>query len=364
MSKYNRVIIVGNGFDLACGLKSSYHDFILDIIKNGYSEAIKKGVYTSEFFDLIYEKMNDETSDFDLNKIENENDFKKLINYFKGSKYFKTRYLNKLFQKIIYTDSKNWIDIESFYFKELRIIWELIKLHPEKENDLISDVTRLNEELSQISNALKKYLKSLNFNRNDFMIKNSSLTDRLYEKLRNDDIKYLPLEYKPENDPEKVLILNFNYTEFAGKYLSKNNSIYITLHGSLTDYSNDIVFGYGDDTNEIYQQMEASGHSEFLEKIKSFQYGRDEKYHKLLNFIAGQNFEVFILGHSCGLSDKTLLKTIFEHKNCYAIKAFHYGGETDHFYKRMAIARHFDDKISMRQKVLHYDQYFEVTQFK
>ena len=29
----NRLIIVGNGFDLAHGLKTSYHDFILDYFK-------------------------------------------------------------------------------------------------------------------------------------------------------------------------------------------------------------------------------------------------------------------------------------------------------------------------------------------
>lgn len=40
----NRLIIIGNGFDLAHGLKTSYHDFILDFLKENCTKAMKEGV--------------------------------------------------------------------------------------------------------------------------------------------------------------------------------------------------------------------------------------------------------------------------------------------------------------------------------
>ena len=39
----NRIILVGNGFDLAHGLKSSYKDFVLDLIKQKIAQAFQEG---------------------------------------------------------------------------------------------------------------------------------------------------------------------------------------------------------------------------------------------------------------------------------------------------------------------------------
>jgi hypothetical protein len=75
-------------------------------------------------------------------------------------------------------------------------------------------------------------------------------------------------------------------------------------------------------------------------------------------------FEVFIVGHSCGLSDRTLLKTIFEHDNCIGIKIYHRGNEYDHFQKNIAISRHFTDKAKLRDKILPFDQHAAIPQSK
>ena len=101
---------------------------------------------------------------------------------------------------------------------------------------------------------------------------------------------------------------------------------------------------------------------ELLKKIKSFQYPRTHNYHNLLNYLEVSEFDVFIMGHSCGLSDRTLLKTIFEHPNCLAIQVFHYQGENEHFYKRIEISRHFNNKVLMRERVLPYDQFASIPQ--
>lgn len=61
-----------------------------------------------------------------------------------------------------------------------------------------------------------------------------------------------------------------------------------------------------------------------------------------------------MIGHSCGLSDRTLLREIFEHKRCHKIKLFFYeenDGITDFFEKSVEVMRHFENKNLVRQRV-------------
>ena len=74
-----------------------------------------------------------------------------------------------------------------------------------------------------------------------------------------------------------------------------------------------------------------------------------------MNFIDTRPFDVLVVGHSLGLSDRVLLKSIFEHQHCKAIRLFHRGSEEDYFLKGIALSRHFDDKLKMRRKVVPFD---------
>ena len=141
------------------------------------------------------------------------------------------------------------------------------------------------------------------------------------------------------------------------------------IHGDVNDIFNPIIFGYGDDTGGEYKELENMNEIELLKKIKSFQYPKTHNYHKLLNFIESEEFDVFVVGHSCGLSDRTLLKTIFEHKNCLAIQIFHYkqslkDADQEHFEKRIEISRHFSDKVLMRERILPFDPFCHIPQTK
>jgi hypothetical protein len=67
------------------------------------------------------------------------------------------------------------------------------------------------------------------------------------------------------------------------------------------------------------------------------------------------------MGHSCGLSDRTLLNTLFEHENCVSIKVFyHQETETKDNYSDVVrnISRNFNNKAVMREKVVN-KQYCE-----
>ena len=75
-----------------------------------------------------------------------------------------------------------------------------------------------------------------------------------------------------------------------------------------------------------------------------------------MNFINEKEYDVMVVGHSLGVSDRVLLKTLFEDDNCKLITLFH-RGEDSHFRKRIAASRHFDDKLKMRGKIKPYDEY-------
>lgn len=62
------------------------------------------------------------------------------------------------------------------------------------------------------------------------------------------------------------------------------------------------------------------------------------------------------MGHSCGLMDRTLLNTIFEHENCRSIKVFYHQREdgSDNFTEiAQNISRHFNNKKVMRSKIVN-----------
>jgi hypothetical protein len=73
--------------------------------------------------------------------------------------------------------------------------------------------------------------------------------------------------------------------------------------------------------DDDYKVIENLGNNEYLKNFKSFQYLQNSNYNDLL-FVDSKRFQVLIMGYSCGLSDRTLLNTIFEH-NCRSIRFYY-----------------------------------------
>lgn len=48
----NRLIIVGNGFDLAHKMKTSYKDFLLDYLKTSFVKACTHNKYDDELIEV------------------------------------------------------------------------------------------------------------------------------------------------------------------------------------------------------------------------------------------------------------------------------------------------------------------------
>ncbi len=161
--------------------------------------------------------------------------------------------------------------------------------------------------------------------------------------------------------PNDILFLNFNYTNTAQLYIKpryRNQENHI--HGEISN-PRSIIFGYGDELDEKFKELKEHKNNACLSHIKSIRYLEAPNYRNMLSFIESEPFQVIILGHSCGNSDRTLLNTIFEHPNCVSIKPYYYVTDkekgTDNYTELVQhISRNFNDMKLMRDKVVNKTQ--------
>jgi hypothetical protein len=240
---------------------------------------------------------------------------------------------------------KNWVDIENYFYSELKNCW------PGSRN--VKGLDQLNASLNAVLNQLEIYLSTID-------VKNfiPDYSDIFGSKILKDDI--VNSKVKSDELPYYSMALNFNYTGTVEKYLGgigmgPDNNIDINyIHGQLNHRKNPLIFGFGDELDDDYLKMEHTNNNGFFEHIKSFGYFKTSNYHNLIRFIESEEYQVYTLGHSCGLSDRTLLNMIFEHENCKSIKIYYHGDEHQNDHKRLTqeISRHFKDKVAMRKKIV------------
>ena len=343
----NDLYLIGNGFDLAHGLKTSYNDFLL-----WYFNDFLKQLWTQkEFADKLvkieclgtrYQVPCDFISITDL------------INWLEKHNY--RRSSHAFFDSIINNHTnKKWVDIEYEYYTALIDIYKRFeKTGLSRDKNIDKELDLLNNCFDSIKKKLVEYLQSIKFNSKQ---ENSHIESILLEGTGNES------QYRGDK-----LFVNFNYTKTLELYTSKNfpaNDNQLNIHGELNNQSNPIIFGYGDEMDPHYEKIENLNNNDFLKNIKSFGYFKTSNYQQVIRFIAGdgRRFVVKILGHSCGLSDRILLNTIFEHPNCKAIKIYYYQKsetENDYFEKTQEISRHFkaSGKGDMRTRIVPFSHLF------
>ena len=155
--------------------------------------------------------------------------------------------------------------------------------------------------------------------------------------------------------PDYIMLLNFNYTNTADMYLKNLVSFVNHIHGTL-EKPNNMIFGYGDELDDNFKKLLDSNENECLRNVKSIKYQESDNYRNILGFIESAPFQVCIMGHSCGNSDRTLLNTLFEHKNCISIKPYYYIKEdgTDSYLELVQnISRNFTNMKLMRDRVVN-----------
>ena len=330
----NKLFLIGNGFDLAHGLKTRYSDFLLWYLNEITGKVLIRPPY---FEDGLVKLELHASPPKDFCSITEFNEF------LKGNGQLKCK--NDFFKRLIDISTDfNWVDIEYEYYKELRKAYDLV-FNDIRTLDYMKDV---NDCLKQIKEKLIEYLQTIKIEKPNRQIENHFFHD--FSEMDFDDYK--------------VLYLNFNYTNtidlYSQQLYSDNVSqIVINIHGEIRNPENPIIFGYGDEMDEYYSKIENLNINEFLENMKSFGYHKTRNYKGLKNFLDDDEYKVSIMGHSCGLSDRVLLNSIFCNKkeHCKEIRIFYYlkpDGQNDFIEKTMEISRHFplSEKDRMRNIIV------------
>ena len=342
----NRIILIGNGFDLAHGLNTRYKDFIDDFWNRMKKIIVFHGIPYKD--DII----NISTLDYGINfkrlsDVNGYNWLKKMVEMGKGQNSYEkdliTMEHKNTFLKTITEKSglENWVDIEEEYYRAL---------NESLSDKRGTDVEKLNNDFLLIKTELENYLKT---QKSSDVSKSEDIERNIFSEIKlNNFIR------KPTNAQlNKILLLSFNYTKTEERYLRNNNGITETIHihGELDSNDNPIIFGYGDEIGEEYKNIENKNDNRYLENIKSIKYFETDNYKRLLQFIESGEYQIFIMGHSCGNSDRVLLNMLFEHKNCLSIKIFYHKEDeyTDDFsYVVRNMSRNFTDKLLMRKIVV------------
>lgn len=409
----NRVILIGNGFDLAHGLPTRYVDFI-----DWYWEECVKSLR------LCHQKTwSDKLCTFTLKSDTTWNCFfftnvgthnvpkgsELVMAFSEQPQVFEIKY-STFFERISSSIAeKGWVDIENEYYAILQSL----------QTDNAYDCPKeLNEELDYLKTKLAEYLHAVQSSIKQDTLSISTLKDMLLEpihpceiavsakKLLDEFVKRrlyydetdwrdlwaswnktwgactssfmsnLKKDYEqrivkegiesildsqiPKNFllPDRLLLLNFNYTRTADAYLAWDEEhlhLINHIHGELSN-PDGMIFGYGDELDEDYKSILRLNDNEYLRAIKSVRYLETENYRQMLSFIESAPYQIYIMGHSCGSSDRTLLNTLFEHRNCVSIKPFYYKTSkgTDNYMDIVQnISRNFTDMKLMRDRVVN-----------
>ncbi len=374
-----KLILVGNGCDLAMGLPTSYSDFMLWFTRKYLLKALEKEPLpkNSPFKNGIikYETSKMQGRAFVLDNvlgifipysIDQGEDSIEIIKRVKECHSFKdlktvinefniyishTNISNKyrsLIQSVIVRGLNGWVDIEELFYTRLK---EIIK----SGERTVKYVKSLNQEMERLTLELNEYLLS-QVEPHIFKIPNRTKA-KIAKQFRE------PIPPEPGNSccsseiakDKNIFLINFNYTDsLLGDPFHDFKHIHI--HGHSIDDSSEIVFGYGDEMDDSYKMIENLNKNEYLRKFKSFGYFQYSQYRQLLSIVNSGSFDVVIYGHSCGLSDRVLLNEIFEHKNCRYIRVYYYRDKNDYIDKTMNISRHFNSNQLMRQRVINFQE--------
>ena len=375
----NDIIILGNGFDLAHGLKTGYKDYVRAmLIDSLFLKVGFHGIYKDSPFKLSGSINN---SGLDLGVLEQfdkkENrELCELYNSLLGpSEDDESRFIGRIIEDF---ESKGWVDLEETFFS-------ILKESITEEGIDKARIKALNEQMKGLGQSLRKYLATLE------QPAPSEDIRTLFEQIKKEQIgrahslsqqiKVAPDESRVEAPSMEVIdglagitVLTFNYTDTCEALYKDTLTIntgdlpvhladyfptkgipptFIHIHGSLKE--EDIVLGYGDETTDMFRELEDANDNELTKYFKSFYYMQNPRYRQFFEVLERGPFRLHLMGHSCGLSDRVLLSSIFNHPNLEDVRIYYHDrGEdgNDYFQLCQNISRHFHDKHAMRRKIL------------
>jgi len=367
----NRIVLVGNGFDLSLGLKTKYSDFLFYFFKSKLLKSLDAskeslgrqycGFYDGQLLKILigsyYSEHNVRTR---IENVESLEELEGLKSLMKGHLRIEVK---SMFLERIYESNREsgWVDIEQIYFDLLIGC---------KNDSIDLTIEELNREKENLTLELESYLEeaqNVGLDYEKVTLKHKRI---FLEPIKGEELNYTSSNTQIE--PQTVYFVNFNYTSTIAnisKILSREESypkvLRNDIHGNLNSLENPMIFGFGDEEHDYYGEIEKLNDNRYLDHIKSFDYLKTTNYKKLMQFLDSANFQVYIYGHSCGLSDRIMLKQIFEHIKCKSIKIFYHkreNGGDDYRTKTQEISRHFSSKNVMRETIVSWELSEELPQ--
>lgn len=398
----NRLVLIGNGFDLAHDLKTSYADFIHWYWQQRIEKLANEGAQTSDDGLCSFEMKVRAVWGHLLSFTHKETKAEDAIRYMEDQGWcsiHKHPLLDRITTSI---ETKGWVDIEQDYYDILK---EYAFRDP-NVNPKEPPIKALNQQLRYLQHLLVEYLTEVEKNEVQVI---PSIMKAIYAPIREEDMSLHGVECLKEHKtfwekqkddgpieekidkfgwdysrtirriqqwkeapkcntypdafylPNDIMFLNFNYTNTVQRYItSRYQNQENHIHGVISNPES-IIFGYGDELDDKFKELKSHKNNACLSHIKSIRYLEAPNYRQMLSFIESEPFQVLIMGHSCGNSDRTLLNTIFEHPNCVSIKPYYYITDkkkgTDNYIELVQhISRNFNDMKLMRDRVVNKTQ--------
>lgn len=316
MDSKKKVLVIGNGFDLAHGLLSSYNDFFVVIsewidFEKAFYETLK-----NKDKDSKYKKYFNEIESIDIGEI------KKL-----GQIIRKNSWISYYVQ--CGAELKGWIDFEKEMIPVITLFGKVLSL------DMLTvghggDTAECRIPKEVMSPSLKRIARLW---RNYFSISNDQfsvvskygshrhglLKENLIEDLRKEfaefivaleiyiqefvEKNFLDIKLKQIEEINADLVISFNYTETELRYTTIRPEAVYHIHGKVSEIPNSMVVG----VNELVNDFDNT----FIYFVKYFQ--RIQKHSSIAyKKEIGEEIELYVYGHSLDVTDKDILEYLFD----------------------------------------------------
>lgn len=331
--KGKKILLIGNGFDLAHGLPTSYKDF-LDFCK------MVRELYTYPIIDNEYnqKKLIDWNTDKTI-KSKLLECYENRKNCFEDKITTQCKELDELYDCIkenVWINyfleqeksiGENWIDFESEISNVVQAI-ETLKGYIERDDDVLKIKDAKQQTIIYFLKIAKKSLQDVfNLKRIDGFIEDISIElDKLIRSLEIYICEFVnEIDIIKENDDIKTItpdyVLSFNYSNTYERIYGQSKEVtYDYIHGKADIKNNvdtcNLVLGIDeyleDDKND---KLEFIAFKKFYQRIYK---STDSTYMKWVEQIKKYpevNHNLFIFGHSLDKTDRDILKLLICNDN-------------------------------------------------
>ncbi|MCI3872328.1 AbiH family protein [Lactococcus petauri] len=342
-----QLIILGNGFDLACNLKSKYEDFYRYIFDKEYKESF------IDFKSHInqYQKFSSDLSIFS-SLVDSMNVWEIIFYYYENVSLNTwtdveqtiSNHLEGLYYACVYRDDSygRWHtynlahpDFSETTKRKYMYYEPIMKLlyHKTNENSYsLSDEDFLSEEeqiksrwmsykrallndLKEFESKFAEYLK----HEADAMVYRKSVNKLFTKVIKGYDAEG-SIEYRPEGNLT-TNVLSFNYTEV--ETFDKDEKIplneYRNVHGKLSNQTEGTIFGI--DLHDLKNTKTTDGNEQvklFLEFTKTFRTLKMANTFGVKKLYSKRTKQIKFYGHGLGEADYSYFLSIFDSVDLYS----------------------------------------------